>query len=128
MLFLPRAVAYGYLPTWSMNLVPVLLLVDGPVVLSLYAVLLLSGWISWNGSVIGEGRQSRECFFRYVLILVFSAALTGLAILVSGLFKSEFASTTYVAAGGTFLLALLVALWFPKYGVLRQRLEYFDRG
>ena len=121
LIILPRVEANGYLPAPSMNVLPDLLLVFGPFPLSVYAVLVLSGSTSWRGSVIGERRQSPARFCRYVLTLLLGAALTGLAVSVYRLVTSESLSTTRVETGAVFLLAALGALWFPEYGVLRQR-------
>jgi hypothetical protein len=123
LIILPRAEANGYLPAPSMNLLPTLMWVDGPFALSVYAVLILSGSTSWRGSVIGERRRSLALFCRYVLILFLGAALTGLAVEVYRLVTSESRSRTHLDTGAVFLLAALVALWFPEYGVLRQRSE-----
>jgi hypothetical protein len=121
MIILPRAEANGYLPAPSMNLLPNLMLGVGPFALSVYAVLVLSGSMSWRGSVIGERRQSPARFCRYVLTLFLGAALTGLAVEVYRLVTSESLARTHVDMAAVFLLDALVALWFPEYGVLRQR-------
>ncbi len=93
-----------------------------PFMLSTYAVVVLSGSRSWYGSMIGDKQQSLDRFRRYMLIWVLGAALVGLAFSVFHLLTSDESSQTihmYASAG--FLLMVLVSLWAPKFGVLRQR-------
>jgi hypothetical protein len=92
-----------------------------PFMLSIYAVGVLSGSKSWYGSTIGDKQQSLDRLRRYMGIWILGGSLTGLAFSVFHLLISDESSQTihmYTSAG--FLLFVLVALWAPKIGVLRQ--------
>jgi len=121
MCLLPHALVNGYLPASFARLPTSLVLVDGPLALSAYAVLILSGSTSWNGSVIGDRRESLERLYRYLNILLLGASLTGLACSGFRLVTSELFRTTYIYTGAIFLFLVLVSLWSPKGGVLRQK-------
>ena len=93
-----------------------------PAMLSIYAVVVLSGSRSWKGSMIGDKQQSLDRFRRYMFIWALGGALVGLAFSVFHLLTSDESSQTihmYTSAG--FLLLVLVSLWAPKFGVLRHR-------
>lgn len=122
MIILPRALSRGYLPVSSMNFLTSQILVAGPFVLSIYAVMVLSESRSWYGSRIGDKQRSVECFRRYVHVWLFGAALTGLACSVFGVVTSDSSlSTVHMSAGAASLLAVLVSLWGPKGGILSQK-------
>ena len=73
--------------------------------------------------MIGEKQESLDRFRRYGLIWGLGGALTGFAFSVFHLLTSDESSQTihmYASAG--FLLIVLVSLWAPKVGVLRQKL------
>ena len=113
----PGALTRGYVSFPSFFAV-----VGAPPVLTIYAVAVLSGSRSWNGSMIGEKQQSLDRFRRYMFIWILGGALVGLAFSVFHLLTSDESSQTihmYTSAG--FLLLVLVSLWAPKFGVLRHR-------
>ena len=93
-----------------------------PSILSIYAIAVLSGSKSWYGRMIGDKQQSLDRFRRYMGIWVLGAALVGLGFSVFHLLTSDDSSQRihmYTSAG--FLLFVLVSLWAPKIGVLRNR-------
>jgi hypothetical protein len=125
------------LSCWSMMVVPVALTrgyvdVDvssasffavtfAPFVLSIYAVVVLSGSRSWNGSMIGDKQQSLDRFRRYMGIWILGGALVGLVVSVFHLLTSdESTQRSHMYASAGFLLIVLASLWAPKIGVLRH--------
>ena len=117
LMFVPVAITRGYVEVPSFFAVAF-----WPFMLSIYAVLVLSGSRSWNGSMIGDKQQSLDRFRRYMLIWVLGAALVGFAFSVFHLLTSDESSQRihmYASAG--FLLLILFSLWAPKIGVLRHR-------
>jgi hypothetical protein len=93
-----------------------------PVMLSIFAVGVLSGSRSWYGSMIGDKQQSLDRFRRYMFIWILGGALVGLAFSVFHLLTSDESSQRihmYASAG--FLLVVLFSLWAPRFGVLRHR-------
>ena len=119
MIILPRATAAGYLPPLVLSPLFAISLTVGPYVIALYIVLFLSGWRTLLAR--GEHRQAQELFFRYAIVLFLGAALTGFAFSVFKVITSHFTSTAQIGTGVAFLFAVLVTLWFPKFGVLMDR-------
>jgi hypothetical protein len=91
-----------------------------PTMLSIYAVVVLSGSRSWNGSMIGNKQQSLDRFRRYVCIWLLGAALTGFAFSGFRLLTSS-SERIHVYASAGFLLCILASLWAPKGGILRHK-------
>jgi hypothetical protein len=97
---------------------------DAPPVLTIYAVAVLSGSRSWNGSMIGGKQQSLDRFRRYMGFWILGAALVGFAFSVFHLLASDESSQTiHIYASAGFLFILLASLWAPKIGVLRRQSE-----
>lgn len=119
MMVVPVALTGGYVEVSSAGFFAVML---APYALSIYAVVVLSGARSWYGAMIGDKQQSLARLRRYMGVWILGGSLTGFA--VSGfhlLTSDESSQTIHIYATAGFLFIVLVSLWAPKIGVLRER-------
>ena len=119
MVLVPVALTRGYVEVSSASFFATMF---APFALSIYAVVVLSGSRSWNGSIIGNKQESLDRFRRYMGFWVLGGALIGLA--CSGfrlLTSDESSQTIHMYASAGFLLLVLASLWAPRLGILRHR-------
>lgn len=102
MMVVPVALTRGYVDESSASFFAAMF---APFLLSIYAVVVLSGSRSWNGSMIGDKQQSLDRFRRYMGVWILGGSLTGLAVSGFRLLTSESSHRIHMYASGDFCFA-----------------------